>query len=151
MSHDYPQSFDQSRLCELIPHREPLLLIDSVHSWGPEFLIGHKKVTGQEPVFQGHFPSEAIYPGVYLIEGLAQAAAALLYLIQEETWENGIYYLASLADVKFRKSVHPGDTIEYRINFKKKHGRFVQVDASATVQDKEVCSAIITSAQGRNV
>lgn len=151
MNKVYGQSFGKEGICELIPHRSPFLLIDNVESWGQEFLVGNKKVLEDDPIFQGHFPSHPIYPGVYLVEGLAQAAAALLCLVREQTWKDGIYYLASLSDVKFRSSVYPGDTITYRIDFKKRHTRFFKVTAVASVGDKEACSAIITSAQGKEM
>lgn len=143
------KTLDAQTVQDLLPHRPPLLLLQGVEDWGEDYLIGYQCLSGEEPVFQGHFPGDPIYPGVYLIEGLAQASAALLYLSTGQTAKDGIYYLASLADVKFRRPVYPGDTVQYRINFKKRHGRFVQVNATAYVQDHEVCSAVITSAQGK--
>jgi 3-hydroxyacyl-[acyl-carrier-protein] dehydratase len=144
----YPRSFGKELICDLIPHRPPLLLVDTVEEWGEGFLIATKKILETEEVFKGHFPTKSVYPGVYLLEGLAQSAALLMCLLKQYTWHDTIYYLASLKDVKFRKSAYPGETLFYNINFKKSHGRFVQVIATATTGDKEVCSAIITSAQG---
>lgn len=145
------KSFGVDKICELIPHRPPLLLLDAVEYWDESCLIGSRTVPQDDQIFQGHFPSLPVYPGVYLIEGLAQAAAALLYLARGQSWHDGIYYLASLSDVKFRNSVYPGDTITYRVDFKKKHGQFYQVSAVAKTHGKEACSAIITSAQGKKM
>jgi 3-hydroxyacyl-[acyl-carrier-protein] dehydratase len=111
------QSADITRVLELLPHRYPFLLVDRVIEIdGDDSGIGIKNVTINEPQFQGHFPGNPVYPGVLMIEGMAQTAGVLC-LMQVKTPKSAprpVYFL-TIDKAKFRKPVLPGDTVEYHM------------------------------------
>ena len=107
---------DIKRILQMIPHRYPFLMIDRViNIRGDEPGIGLKNVTINEPQFQGHFPGNPVFPGVLMIEGMAQTAGAICILSQaKENSEPKVFFL-TIDKAKFRKPVLPGDTIEYHM------------------------------------
>lgn len=111
------QSADIATVLELLPHRYPFLLVDRVIEIdGDDSGIGIKNVTINEPQFQGHFPGNPVYPGVLMIEGMAQTAGVLC-LMQVKTPKlapRPVYFL-TIDKAKFRKPVLPGDTVEYHM------------------------------------
>ena len=109
------ESVDIAGILELLPHRYPFLLIDRVHSMrGTEFAIGVKNVTVNEPQFTGHFPGNPIFPGVLMIEGMAQTAGVLCMSGGPSGPSKQVFFL-TIDKAKFRKLVRPGDTIEYHM------------------------------------
>lgn len=102
-------ALDTIEILKRIPHRYPFMLIDRVLSIDLEKgeITGIKNVTFNEPIFQGHFPSEPIMPGVFQIEAMAQLGGVYLY----EKGFRGINVMASIKEAKFRKIVRPGDTL----------------------------------------
>ena len=103
------------RLLELIPHRYPFLLVDRlIEMRGDESVIGIKNVTFNEPQFQGHFPGQPVFPGVLMIEGMAQTAGALCVASGLTGKVKSVYFL-TIDKAKFRKTVGPGDVIEYHM------------------------------------
>lgn len=103
------------RLLELIPHRYPFLLIDRlIEMRGDESVIGIKNVTFNEPQFQGHFPGQPVFPGVLMIEGMAQTAGALCVASGLAGKVKSVYFL-TIDKAKFRKTVGPGDVVEYHM------------------------------------
>ncbi|MFW5990321.1 MAG: 3-hydroxyacyl-ACP dehydratase FabZ, partial [Campylobacterales bacterium] len=95
---------------ELIPHRYPFLLVDRVNDYKKdEYIIAYKNITASEEVFQGHFPDYPIYPGVMVIEGLAQTGAMLAFLSLEnhtpEMIKDMVVYFMSIDKAKFRNPV----------------------------------------------
>jgi 3-hydroxyacyl-[acyl-carrier-protein] dehydratase len=110
------EAADISAVMRLLPHRYPFLMIDRVISIkGDEFGIGVKNVTINEPQFSGHFPDNPVFPGVLMIEGMAQTAGVLC--INSVGWkrEEAAVYFLTIDKCKFRKPVLPGDTIEYHM------------------------------------
>ena len=107
---------DIHKLLEALPQRYPLLMIDRiVQIRGDESAIGIKNVTVNEPQFLGHFPGNPVFPGVLMIEGMAQTAGAICILSQSrENLAPKVYFL-TIDKAKFRKPVLPGDTIEYHM------------------------------------
>jgi len=101
----------------LLPHRYPFLMIDRLEDIVPgESATGHKNVTINEPFFQGHFPAQAVMPGVLIVEAMAQSAAALvMYTLGEEAHGKVVYFM-SVDDARFRKPVVPGDTLKIYVN-----------------------------------
>jgi len=99
----------------LLPHRYPFLMIDKVEDIVlGESATGIKNVTINEPFFQGHFPEQAVMPGVLLVEAMAQTAAALvMYTLGSEAHGKLVYFM-TIDEARFRKPVVPGDTV--RIN-----------------------------------
>ena len=99
----------------MLPHRYPFLLVDRVIDLrGDEFGIGIKNVTANEPQFQGHFPGNPIFPGVLLIEGMAQTAGVLCIMATSSSQPKSVFFL-TIDKCKFRKPVVPGDTVEYHM------------------------------------
>ena len=106
---------DVNRIRELLPHRYPFLLVDKVIDRGDNFLVGVKNVSGNEPFFQGHFPSEPVMPGVLQVEAMAQVGG-LLVLSQVEDPERYSTYFMKIDKVKFRQKVVPGDTLVFHLS-----------------------------------
>jgi len=138
--------YDVVEIQKILPHRYPFLLVDRITELTPkESIVGYKNVSISEPVFQGHFPGHPIYPGVMIIEGMAQAGGVLAFksmdnATQEEI-ENKVVYFMSIDKAKFRSPVKPGDRLEYRLNVIKNKGAIWMLDAKAYVDDKLVAEA----------
>ncbi|HXX07463.1 MAG TPA: 3-hydroxyacyl-ACP dehydratase FabZ [Pseudolabrys sp.] len=100
---------------KMLPHRYPFLMVDRVVDIrGDEHGIGIKNVTINEPHFQGHFPGNPVFPGVLMIEGMAQTAGVLC-IAAAGAKPTSVFFL-TIDAAKFRKPVRPGDTIEYHMN-----------------------------------
>jgi 3-hydroxyacyl-[acyl-carrier-protein] dehydratase len=131
---------------KILPHRYPFLLVDRITDLKQgEYIEGFKNVSISEPVFQGHFPDHPIYPGVMIIEGMAQAGGVLAFKsmdnASQEEIENKVVYFMSIDKAKFRAPVTPGDQLVYKINVIKNKGAVWQLDAKAYVDDKVVAQA----------
>ena len=136
---------DVVEIQEILPHRYPFLLVDRVNSLAKsEDIVAFKNVSISEPVFQGHFPGHPIYPGVMILEGLAQAGGLLAFqsmeLTKEEAAEKVVYFM-SIDKAKFRKPVRPGDRLEYRVSVIKRKGDIWMLDGKAYVDDQLVSQA----------
>ena len=137
--------YDINAIKKILPHRYPILLVDRVSELiVNESIIAYKNITASEPVFEGHFPDQPIYPGVYMIEGMAQAGGILAFESHNKESINmhgKIVYFMSIDKAKFRVPVTPGDRLEYRVNVIKKRGQVWQFEAKAYVEDKLVAEA----------
>jgi 3-hydroxyacyl-[acyl-carrier-protein] dehydratase len=110
------EAADIAVILKALPHRYPFLMIDRIINMrGDESAIGIKNVTINEPQFQGHFPGNPVFPGVLLIEGMAQTAGALCILSEMRADRTMKVYFLTIDKAKFRKPVLPGDTIEYHM------------------------------------
>lgn len=110
-------SVDIMKIMDLIPHRYPFLLIDRIKDInGDESCVGIKNVTINEPQFMGHFPGIPIFPGVLLVEGMAQTAGAICVFsgLKEQVKPKKVFFM-TIDKVKFRKPVVPGDVVEYHM------------------------------------
>jgi 3-hydroxyacyl-[acyl-carrier-protein] dehydratase len=108
------EAADIAAILKMLPHRYPFLMVDRVTDIrGDEYGIGIKNVTFNEPHFQGHFPDNPVFPGVLLIEGMAQTAGVLC-LATTGFRQRAVYFL-TIDKAKFRKPVVPGDTVEYHM------------------------------------
>ncbi len=109
------QTADIQKIMELLPHRYPFLLVDRIIDINSdESCIGIKNVTANEPQFMGHFPARPVFPGVLLIEGMAQTAGAIC-IAKIGTEKPSIVYFMTIDEVKFRKPVVPGDRVEFHM------------------------------------
>ena len=110
------EAIDIAAILKMLPHRYPFLMVDRVLDIrGDEHGVGIKNVTVNEPHFQGHFPDNPVFPGVLLIEGMAQTAGVLCIAAMASSKPRSVYFL-TIDKAKFRKPVVPGDTIEYHMN-----------------------------------
>ncbi len=136
---------DVIEIQKILPHRYPFLLVDKVTSMNEgEDIVAYKNVSISEPVFQGHFPGHPIYPGVMILEGMAQAGGILALksagLSPEEIKQKVIYFM-SIDGAKFRHPVRPGDRLEYRIKVLKLRKNLIVLDGKAYVDDQLVTQA----------
>ena len=107
---------DINEILKTLPHRFPMLLIDRVINIRTDYSgIGIKNVTFNEPPFQGHFPDRPVYPGVMMIEAMAQTAGVIGIKSVEGTEKPRAVYFLTIDKCKFRKPVMPGDTVEYHM------------------------------------
>lgn len=130
----------------ILPHRYPFLLVDRITNLDVgKYIEGFKNVSISEPVFQGHFPDHPIYPGVMIIEGMAQAGGVLAFksmsLDEQKSSSEKVVYFMSIDKAKFRSPVTPGDQLVYKISVIKNKGAIWQLDAKAFVDDKLVAQA----------
>jgi len=109
------EAADIDVVLKMLPHRYPFLMVDRVIDIrGDEHGIGIKNVTFNEPHFQGHFPGNPVFPGVLMIEGMAQTAGVLCIMSISSPQPKAVFFL-TIDKAKFRKPVRPGDTIEYHM------------------------------------
>src|ERR1700722_4094467 len=107
---------DINAILKTLPHRYPMLLIDRVINIRSDHSgIGIKNVTFNEPAFLGHFPERPVYPGVMMIEAMAQTAGVIGITSVESLQKPRAVYFLTIDKCKFRKPVMPGDTIEYHM------------------------------------
>ena len=110
------EAADIAAILKALPHRYPFLMVDRIlNIRGDESAVGIKNVTINEPQFVGHFPGNPVFPGVLLIEGMAQTAGAICILSQARENPAPKVYFLTIDKAKFRKPVLPGDTIEYHM------------------------------------
>ncbi len=126
---------------KILPHRFPFLLVDRVTELvSKDSIVAFKNVSISEPVFQGHFPGHPIYPGVMILEGMAQAGGILAFKsmddVSEEEIQNKVVYFMSIDKAKFRNPVKPGDRLEYRISVIKNKGAIWILKGEAYVDGK---------------
>jgi 3-hydroxyacyl-[acyl-carrier-protein] dehydratase len=110
------EAVDIAAILRSLPHRYPFLMIDRIIGIrADEFAIGVKNVSYNEPQFLGHFPENPVFPGVLMIEGMAQTAGVIcVHAVGLQDREKGVYFV-TIDKAKFRKPVIPGDTIEYHM------------------------------------
>ncbi len=139
-------TLDVTEIQKIIPHRHPFLLVDRITKINAnESLVGYKNVSISENIFNGHFPGHPIYPGVMILEGMAQAGGILAFKsmgdMTEEEAANKVVYFMSIDKAKFRHPVKPGDRLEYRISVIKNKGAIWMLKGEAYVDDKLVSEA----------
>ena len=139
--------YTTKEIMEILPHRAPFLLIDTVDELEPgKRVVAKKCVTFNEPFFQGHFPGNPVMPGVLICEALAQAGAVAILGLDENKGKTA--YFASMDKVKFKKKVVPGDVLMLEVELVKIKGPFGIAKATATVDGKVAVSGEFTFALG---
>jgi len=129
---------DVVEIQKILPHRFPFLLIDRVVEMEEgKFIDAYKNVSISENIFQGHFPGHPIYPGVMIVEGMAQAGGVLAFKSMSEedqaNIENKVVYFMSIDNCKFRAPVRPGDRLEYKLTVTKHRGNIWMLRGEAYV------------------
>ncbi len=141
-------SLDIQEITALLPHRYPFLLIDKVLDYTPGVsLTALKNVTINEPIFTGHFPGRPIFPGVLILEALAQATGILGFKTATERAENELYLFAAIDEARFKKPVVPGDTMILEVTFLKERRNLWKFYGEAKVDGQVVCSAELMCAR----
>ena len=132
-------------IMEIIPHRQPFMLIDTIEEMEPGVrALAKKCVSYNEPFFQGHFPGEPVMPGVLIIEALAQTGAVAILSLPENKGKTA--YFAAINSAKFKKKVIPGDVLMLKTEIIKVKGPMGIGKATATVDGKVAVQAELTFA-----
>lgn len=139
-------SADIDLIQRIIPHRYPFLLVDRVVDIdGTSRGVGIKNVTMNEPQFQGHFPDLPVFPGVLLVEAMAQTAAVIAGVGLELADKNfGVYFMA-IESAKFRRKVGPGDTLRMEVETLRGGGKVWKFKGRATVDGEAACECEFTA------
>ena len=133
------------QVMEILPHRAPFLLIDTVEELEPGVkAVAKKNVTFNEPFFTGHFPGNPIMPGVLITESLAQAGAIAILSMEENKGKNALF--GGIDKMKFKKMVVPGDKLKLEVKIIKRKGPIGIGEAIATVDGKTVAKGELTFA-----
>ena len=134
-------------IMEIIPHRQPFLLIDTIEELEPgKRAVAKKCVSYNEPFFNGHFPGEPVMPGVLIVEALAQAGAVAI--LSQPEFKGKTAYFGAINSVKFKQKVVPGDVLMLELEIIKLKGPVGVGKATATVDGKVVTQAELTFAIG---
>lgn len=141
---------DIQEIQEFLPHRYPFLLVDRVIECEPgKRLLALKNVSYNEPCFTGHFPNQAIMPGVLIIEALAQATALLT--AKSASGKGATYYLAGIDKARFKRQVVPGDQLMLEATYIKHKRNLWSFDCRAEVDGTLAARATIMCAVAENV
>ncbi len=144
---------NQEQIKEIIPHRDPFILVDEVLEMTEESITAVKYVRAEEDYFRGHFPGMPVMPGVLIVEALAQAGAIVALSKPENRGKIALF--AGIDKVRFKKSVYPGDTLRLEVRLTKQRGPVGFGEAKAYVGDKfcvggEIMFAIGADAAPKN-
>jgi 3-hydroxyacyl-[acyl-carrier-protein] dehydratase len=136
-------------ILEYLPHRYPFLLIDRVLDYeAGKWLRAVKNVSMNEPFFPGHFPQRPVFPGVLIMEALAQATGILAFKTQGSRPDGkSLYYFAGIDNCRFKQPVEPGDQLILEVSVIKQRRGIWKFNAEAKVNDKIVASAELMCAE----
>lgn len=139
--------YTNKEIMEIIPHRHPFLLIDTIEELEMGVrAVGKKCVSANEPFFVGHFPGNPVMPGVLIIEALAQVGAVAM--LSQPEWKGKTAYFAGINNARFREKVLPGDVLMLETTIVKVKGPVGVGKAVATVNGKKAAEAELTFAIG---
>ena len=129
---------------KILPHRYPFLLVDRVLEVKKgKYCKALKNISGNEEVFQGHFPSQAVLPGVMIIEAMAQTAGIVIHSGKEDASSSEIVFFAGIDKAKFRIPVVPGDQLVLETILINQRRNFWVFEGKASVEDKLAAQAEI--------
>ena len=140
---------DVLEIQKYLPHRYPFLLVDRVLEFEENHrIVCLKNITINEEVFNGHFPVMPVFPGVMIVEALAQASGLLAFKSRDRKLNDGyIYYLAGTDKTKFKRSVVPGDQLRLEVEILNLRTHWLKASGKAYVGDQLVCSSLLTCAE----
>lgn len=137
---------DITEIQSIIPHRYPMLLIDRIVELEPlKRIVAIKNVTMNEQIFEGHFPGTPVFPGVCIIEAMAQAGAVLLFREVPDR-ANKLLYFTGIEEAKFRRPVVPGDQLRLEVTVLRYKMGYAKLRAEAYVDGQLVAEANVSSA-----
>lgn len=140
--------YNSNQIQEIIPHRYPFLLVDSIEEINEDgkTIIGKKCVSANEMHFLGHFPEKHVMPGVLIVEALAQTGCVLL--LSKEENKGKIAFFAGINKLRFKRQVIPGDVLCLKVTFSNQKAGIYFADVLATVDGKTAVSGEIMCAVG---
>jgi len=137
--------FDKERIKQLIPHREPILLVDEVIEIEPgESATGVKHLKEGDSYFEGHFPGQPVMPGVLIIEALAQTCAIVVAASSADS-EGKLVFFTSIEGAKFRKPVSPGDSVHLKVKKLQSKRNLYKFETKAYVDGKLTTEAKVSA------
>ena len=137
---------DLDLIQRIIPHRYPFLLIDKVRDIiVPDSCVGVKCITFNEPQFQGHFPGMPIFPGVMIIEAMAQTSGVLVGLSMDLVDKKANVFFMAVDGVKFRRKVVPGDVLDLHVRVLRGGGKVWKFEGLGKVGGELACEATFTA------
>lgn len=143
MSENGPLDIEAIR--EILPHRYPFLLVDRVTEISEDGVVkGYKNVSINEPMFTGHFPEKAVFPGVLIMEALAQLGAVMI--LRRFPKEKRMAFFAGIDKARFKRVVLPGDRLDMEVTLLRDRGNFVIMRGRATVDGQLAAEAELMSA-----
>lgn len=139
---------DVNEIREYLPHRYPFLLVDRVVELIPgESIVAYKNLSVNEPFFDGHFPSQPVFPGVLLVEAMAQASGILGFkTMNKKPADGSIYYFVGADKLRFKRPCVPGDQVMLRAAVVSDRRGIWKFDVSADVDGATCASATILCA-----
>lgn len=141
------RSLDINEIMEILPHRQPFLLVDKIVDFVPgEYACGIKNVTMNEDFFRGHFPGHPVMPGVLIIEAMAQVGAVAILSMPEN--KGKLAFFGGIKKARFRQQVVPGDVLEIKCELESLKGPLGIGHAEAFVDGKRVANCELTFAIG---
>lgn len=154
MTDNVVKTLNVEEIMSLLPHRYPFLMIDRVVDYKiteeHKTLKAIKNVTFNEPYFQGHFPGKPIFPGVLILEAMAQATGVLAFTMVGKPQEGELYYFAAIDNARFKRPVVPGDQLVIDVEFLKEKRGIASFKGVATVNGEIACSADLMCAKRRS-
>ena len=146
MSFDVP--FGREQIEQILPHREPFLLIDEVIELEPgKRVVARRAVRAEDPWFAGHFPGRPVMPGVLIVEAMAQTGA--IAVLFEEANRGKIAFFAGIDDCRFKRVVEPGDVLTLACEITEMRGPLGRGKATAHVGDALAARGTLTFAVER--
>lgn len=141
-----------NELFSYLPHRYPFLLVDRVVELVVgETIHGYKNITVNEELFNGHFPGEPIFPGVLILEAMAQLSGVLAFETKDKRPADGVNYLfGGVEKARFRRPVIPGDRLDMVSKIIADRSRMMKFECAAYVDEELACSAILSVFEQRS-
>ena len=136
---------DVEAIRSIIPHRYPFLLVDRVTEIvEPDIIKGYKNISVNEPFFTGHFPQKAVFPGVLILEAMAQLGA--IFILRTYPEDKRMAYFAGIDNARFKRHVVPGDRLDLELHLLRNRGSFAVMEGKAFVDGQLVAEATLKSA-----